>query len=89
MKGTKKKWGYKIPDNMYNSLVSSDGTAVKNNWEDENGVLADWNYDEPKDPEDLVEDETTFDDLAKDIKFDPEAAEKAKQEDTDNEKEVN
>ena len=52
MMGTKEKWGYKIPENKWNSLVSAEGTNVKNHWADENEVQADWNYDENKDPED-------------------------------------
>ena len=71
MFGTQKKWGYKIPKTDYNSLVSEDGRVVKNDWADENEVLADWNYDEPMDLEDLEEDIP---------EFDPEAAKKAREE---------
>lgn len=75
MFGTQKKWGYKMPDTHYNSYVSKNGTFVKNDWADENGTLADWNYDEPMDPEDLEEEIP---------EFDPEAAKRARQEASQN-----
>ena len=62
--GTNPKWGRELPDGYDNSLVDKNG----DNWD--NG----WNFDEKDD------DATTYDDLAKEVKFDPNAAEKAKEE---------
>lgn len=62
--GTDPKWGRELPDDYSNSLVDKAG----HNWD--NG----YNFDERDD------DETTYDKLAEEVKFDPEAAEKARQE---------
>lgn len=49
MPGTRKEWGYKIKDGYSLSMVSDDGTTIKNDWADENGTKADWLFDEKDD----------------------------------------
>ena len=72
--GSNPKWGLELPDDDSNSLVSKSGQ----NWD--NG----YNFDEKDDEEE--NNKSIYDDLGKEIKFDPEAAEKAKKEEVDSEK---
>jgi ribosomal protein S18 acetylase RimI-like enzyme len=64
------EWNQELPDGMSNSLVNKDGR----NWD--NG----YNFDE-KD-EEYNPEETTFDSLINETKFDPEAAKRAREEKT-------
>lgn len=64
--GTNPDWGRELPDGFDNSLVDKDG----NNWD--NG----FNFDERDDPSE----ETTYDTLIDEVKFDPEEALKAREE---------
>ena len=70
--GTNPTWGRELPDRDSNSLVDKNG----DNWD--NG----YNFDESDDDETK---ESTFDDL-QNTKFDPEAAQKAREE---NQEDVN
>lgn len=71
--GTNPKWKRELPEGYSNSLVDDGG----NNWD--NG----YNFDERDDDED-DEKATTFDDLASQTEFDPEAAKKAREEKSPN-----
>ena len=64
--GTNPKWGRELPDGYDNSLVDKAGNNYDNGW----------NFDE-KDDDDIV----TYDSLAEEVKFDPNVAKKAKEED--------
>ena len=63
--GSNPEWGQELPEGMFNSLVNKNGR----NWD--NG----YNFDEKDD--DYGPEETTFDSLIDEVKFDPEAAKKA------------
>ena len=58
--GTNPNWNRELPDEDYNSLVDKNGKNYDNGY----------NFDEPKDPEDLEDDIP---------EFDPEAAKKARE----------
>ncbi len=65
--GTNPDWKKELPDGYNNSLVDKAGR----NWD--NG----YNFDERDDEQGT--DETTFDSLANEVKFDPEAAKKTRE----------
>jgi hypothetical protein len=69
--GTNPEWGQELPEGMANSLVNKYG----NNREDG------YNFDErdEKEQEAGPKEETTYDNLKSKVKFDPEAAKKARE----------
>lgn len=76
--GTNPDWGLELPDKHSNSLVTRYGEPYNNPF----------NFDEKDDEEDDENHEITYDNLGKEVKFDPEAAKKAKKEDIDSKEEA-
>lgn len=98
--GTNPKWGQELPDKRVNSLVNKFGDNRNDqynfdDWDDDDDNVDEGELNDKKQQDDeeefgrkapLTGEQITFDDLAKQSEFDPEAAKRAREEEIERNK---